>query len=136
MDVLAIYDSFFEEQKEKVLSRLSRSANSKKSKYDIDKAKFDLCVSLISKIYNVNRKALKNRSYAHSLNAINNNYREASGMLYFILLNHLNWSWKNITTYFKTNNYAIHTYVIRFEESKKKQTKERYMYVLDKIQGF
>lgn len=134
--ILTIYDCFFEKQKERVINKLNKSVNSKNSKYAIDKAKFDLCISLICKIYNVKKKVLKNREYAHSLNAINDSYREASGMLYFILINHLNWTWKNITQYFKTNNYAIHTYVVKFEESKDKQTKERYIYILDKIKEF
>jgi len=133
VSILSIYDSYVENIKQKILIRLDKSIHSSRTKYAPQNAKLDLCISLISKIYNINKKILKDRDLAVKDSLNNENYREASGMLYFILLNDLNWSWKDIIENFKTNNHAIHTYVSKFQESKNKATKEKYLYVIDKM---
>jgi len=133
VSALRIYDSYFEELRKKILNRLEIRVNKKRSKYNTDKAKFDLCISLISKIYGINQNVLKDRSIAHSQGAINENYREACGMLYFILMNDFKWTWNDIATCLKTNNFCIHTYVNKFQESKNRETKEKYLYIVTKV---
>lgn len=133
VSVFNIYDTFFEIKKSKVLNKLQKSLRYQNTKYSPSVAQVDLCISLISKMYNINEKALKNRIYAHTTDAIDENYREACGMLYFILLNHFKWSWNSIIESLKTNKYCIHSYVNTFSDSKNKNTKERYMYVMNKI---
>lgn len=129
-----IYDSYFENKKEKIISKLKKDIETQKFSYPMKEAKLDLCISLISKIYNINEKVLKDRLLAHELNAIDDNYREACGMLYFICLKNMKWSWNAIVEYFKTNKYCIYTYVTTFEESKEKSLKEKYMYVISKVE--
>lgn len=131
-----IYDMYVESVKQKLTDRLQNRINKKRSKYNIEKAKFDFCICLVSKIYGVSQDVLKNRNKAHEKNAINKNYREASGMLYFILINKFNWSWEDIITNFKTNKFSIHKYINKFQETKDKETQDKYFYIIDKIDKF
>jgi len=128
-----LYDSFFEERKVKIFSKIQNDIEKHKYSYPPHTAKLDLFISLIAKIYSIDEKILKDREYANNLGVMNKNYREASAMVYFICLKKLNWSWNDVVNYFKTNKPNIYRYISSLEESKDKQFKEKYLYVMSKI---
>ena len=127
------FDNFFELKKQKIVAKLQGKIKENDFSYKPDIAKLDLAISIISKIYDIPERVLKDRRVAHELNAIDGNYREACCMVFFLLLNKLNWTWVGVVDHFSVNKYCIHKYVNSFQESKKKSTKERYIYICEKI---
>lgn len=127
------FDSFFEQKKTKLLLKIKKQIEESNFSYNTNNEKIQITISLISKMYEIPEKVLKDRQLAHELKCIDSNYREACGMVFFVLINKLDWKWKDVIEHFNVNKYCIHKYMNYFQDSKKKSTKEKYMYICEKI---
>lgn len=128
----SVVDSFFKQKKKELIAKKKKQIEDGDFSVDTNFDKIEIIISAVSKIYGISESIIKNRKLAHQA-GINYNYREACGMIFFICINKLDWKWSQVIDYFGINRNGIYRYMNYFQDSKKKITKEKYIYICEKI---